>query len=307
MSGMLSGCSPQGRNLLASSPAPLGAHSTVGLVAGWGDYPIRVAQALKAQGRKVVCLAIKDHADPVLSEISDVHRVMGLGKMGAQVRFFLKHGVTEATMAGKIFKVRIFQRLSLLKHLPDLTTVKHFYPMLVTKQKDRRDDTLLGMVTELYSNHGIHFSPATDYAPELLVRPGTLTRRQPTASQWKDIRFGWGMAKEMGRLDIGQSVAIKNQAVIAVEAIEGTDEAIRRAGQLCQNGFTIVKVAKPNQDMRFDVPTVGLGTIQTMREAGGATLAIEAQKTIILDQEETIRAANQYGISIVAIDSINQA
>jgi len=275
----------------------------IGLVAGWGDFPVRVAQALKKQGFQVCCLAIKDHADPVLKTICDQHRVLGLGKMGAQVRFFRKAGITQAVMAGKIFKVKIFQRFSLLKHLPDFTTMKHFYPMLVSKKRDRRDDTMLGMVTDLYSEHGIQFLPATDFAPELLIQPGCLTKKKPTSSQWKDIQFGWGMAKEMGRLDIGQSVSIKNQAVIAVEAIEGTDESIRRAGQLCQSGFAVVKVAKPNQDMRFDVPTIGVRTMHTMRESGGAVLAIEAHKTIVLDQLETIRLADQFGISIVAIEA----
>lgn len=280
-----------------------GHNKKIGLVAGWGDFPVRVAQALKKQGFQIYCLAIKDHADPILKEICDQHRVLGIGKMGAQVRFFRQAGVTEAVMAGKIFKVKIFQRFSLLRHLPDFTTMKHFYPMLVQKNKDRRDDTLLGMVTELYAENGIAFSPATDFAPDLLVQPGCLTQKKPSASQWKDIQFGWTMAKEMGRLDIGQSVCIKNQAVIAVEAIEGTDESIRRAGELCQGGFTLVKVAKPNQDMRFDVPTVGVKTIQTLRDAGGVVLAIEAHQTIVLDQDQTVRLADQYGISIVAVEN----
>lgn len=286
-----------------------GHNKKIGLVAGWGDLPVRVAQALKKQGFQIYCLAIKDHADPILKEICDQHQVFGLGKMGAQVRYFRRWGVTEAVMAGKIFKVKIFERFSLLKHLPDFTTMKHFYPMLVLKKKDRRDDTLLGMVTELYSQNGIAFSPATDYAPDLLIKPGCLTKKKPGPSQYKDIQFGWTMAKEMGRLDIGQSVCIKNQAVIAVEAIEGTDESIRRAGELCQGDFTVVKVAKPNQDMRFDVPTVGIQTIERLRDAGGIVLAIEAHKTIVLDQAETIRLADQYGIAIVAVedDRVNPA
>ena len=134
---------------------------------------------------------------------------------------------------------------------------------------------------------GIRFAPPTDYAPELLVKAGQLTRRGPTAWQQKDIEFGWQMAKEMGRLDIGQSVAVKDQAVLAVEAVEGTDECIRRAGALCRaGGFTVVKVAKPQQDMRFDVPTIGLGTLETMHAAGGKVLAVEAGRTIFLDQDD---------------------
>jgi DUF1009 family protein len=272
----------------------------IGIVAGWGDYPIRVAQAMKKQGLYVVCLGLQDHADLQLASICDEFRFFGLGKMGAQVKFFKRAGVSRATMAGKIFKVRLFRKFQFFKHLPDLLTLKHFYPMLVSKTRDRRDDTLLNAVTHLYASQGIEFVPATDFAPDLLVKPGILTRLRPNASQLKDIAFGWRMAKEMGRLDIGQSVVVKNQSVMAVEAIEGTDECIRRAGQLCQSGFTVVKVAKPQQDMRFDVPTIGLGTIETMRQAGGKVLAIEAAETILLNEEQTIQAANRYGISIVA-------
>ena len=151
--------------------------------------------------------------------------------------------------------------------------------------------------------------PATTLAPELLVRDGLLTGRPITSHQWRDIAFGWHLAKEMGRLDIGQSVAVKGRAVLAVEAIEGTDECIRRAGQLCPaGGFTVVKVAKPSQDMRFDVPTVGLGTIQTMRAVGARVLAIESEKTIILNPDEMLALANSAGISVIAVnqDSLQQ-
>ena len=145
------------------------------------------------------------------------------------------------------------------------------------------------------------FESALDLCPELLVRPGVLTRRRPTAAEEADIAFGWELAKEMGRLDVGQSVAVKERAVLAVEAIEGTDRAIARAGELCRaGGFVVVKVAKPQQDMRFDVPTVGCSTIETLHRAGGRVLAIEAGKTIVLDQDETVALADRYGITIVA-------
>ncbi len=273
----------------------------IGLVAGWGDFPVRVAEALNRQGYEVVCMAIKDHADPVLADICHEYRVFGMGRMGAQVRYFRKAGVSEATMAGKFFKTLIFNKFHIIKHFPDLTFWRHFYPVFVTRSKDRRDDTLLTMVTNLFQSGGITFAPATDFAPELLVKLGTLTRNCPSAAQAKDIEFGWMMAKEMGRLDVGQTVVVKNQAVMAVEAIEGTDECIKRAGQLCQSGaFTVVKVAKPKQDMRFDVPTIGVGTIRTIHEAGGRVLAIEADKTIVLDQTETVKEAEKLGVSIVA-------
>lgn len=275
----------------------------IGLIAGWGEFPVLVARSLQAQGFDVVCTAIKGHADPVLKEICADHRTFGMGRMGAQVRFFRRHGVTRATMAGKIFKTLLFQRKrDLLQHLPDLTFWRHFYPVYLTRSRDRRDDTLLGTVVKLYQANGITFAPATNFAPELLVKAGCLTRRQPNRSQQKDIEFGWLMAKAMGQLDIGQTVVVRDQAVMAVEAIEGTDQCIARAGELCGGGFTVVKVAKPEQDMRFDVPTVGVGTVERIHNSGGKVLAIEADKTIVLEQSQTVAAADRLGIAIVAID-----
>ena len=276
----------------------------IGLVAGWGQYPIQVAIALKEAGYQVCCCGIYGHADPQLEAICDEFKWFGMVRMGAQVRFLKRCGVDSATMAGKIFKTLLFQKFHLIKHLPDWECMKYFYPVYCTKKKDRRDDTLLTIVTDLYASNGIQFSPATDFAPELLVKRGTLTRKSPSQAQLLDIKFAWQMAKEMGRLDIGQSIAVKGRAVLAVEAVEGTDECIRRAGQLCSaGGFTIVKVAKPQQDMRFDVPTVGVGTIQTMKDAGASVLAVEAGKTIVLDQSELVAYANQVGISVVALES----
>src|SRR6185503_16752763 len=156
----------------------------------------------------------------------------------------------------------LFGRLGWLSLVPDFCTFKAFFPMFILRRQNRSDDALLKVVVETFAQGGITMAPATDFAPQLLARPGKLTRRAPTAAQWQDIEFGWTLAKEMGRLDIGQSVAVKGRAVIAVEAVEGTDACIRRAGELCpQGGFTVVKVAKPQQDMRFDVPTIGIGTI----------------------------------------------
>jgi DUF1009 family protein len=227
-----------------------------------------------------------------------------VAKFGRAIRYFKRHGIRGATMAGKFFKVRLFDRGGLLRQLPDLRTIRMFIPHFLTRCKDCRDDTLLGAIVEEFASEGIHFAPATDYAPELLVKQGLMTRRRPSAAQWKDIEFGWRIAKEMGRLDIGQSVAVKSQAVLAVEAIEGTDQCIRRAGELCRGGgFTVVKVAKPQQDMRFDVPTVGLGTLQTMIEAGGGVLAVEADRTIMLHQQDLVDFADRHGLVVVAIDA----
>jgi UDP-2,3-diacylglucosamine hydrolase len=274
----------------------------IGMLAGWGRYPVVIAEALRRQGYETYCLGVVDHADPALAGVCRDFQWSGLAKFGGAIRYFKRHGVTEATMAGKIFKTRLFQRFAWFRHLPDLRTIRMFLPHFWTRQKDCRDDTLLTRITDEFAAEGIRFAPATDFAPELLVPPGPLTRRGPDAGQEKDIAFGFRAAKELGRLDIGQSVAVKNETVLAVEAVEGTDECIRRAGTLCKaGGFTVVKVAKPQQDMRFDVPTIGLNTLQTMAEAGAAVLAVEAGKTILLDREEVLEFAERRKIAIVAI------
>jgi hypothetical protein len=261
-----------------------------------------IAEALRRQGCEVYCLGTIGHADPALAQVCHDFRWLGLAKFGAAIRYFQRHRVTEVTMAGKIFKVRLFQRFSWLRHLPDLRTIRMFVPHLWTRKKDCRDDSLLMAIVNEFAAEGIRFAPPTDYAPELLVQEGQLTRRSPTAWQQKDIAFGWRIAKEMGRLDIGQSVAVKDQAVLAVEAVEGTDECIRRAGSLCRaGGFTVVKVAKPRQDMRFDVPTIGLLTLETLHAAGGKVLAVEAGRTIFLDQAAVVDFADRKGLVIVAM------
>src|SRR5262249_53062461 len=186
----------------------------------------------------------------------------------------------------------------LLSLLPDWRTIRWWYG----RRPDNRDDTLLLSVIAEFAKDGIRFESALDLCPELLVPPGVLTRRAPTAREEADIAFGWAVAKEMGRLDVGQSVVVKERTVLAVEAIEGTDRAIARAGELCHaGGFVVVKVAKPQQDMRFDVPTVGTATVEALYRAGGRALAIEAGKTIVLDQEQTVALADRHGVALPAL------
>ncbi len=274
----------------------------IGLIAGWGRYPIVVAEALKRQDYKVYCIGIKDHADPVLREICDDYCESGVAGLGRSIRYFRVSGVTRATMAGKIHKVLLFKRFAWIRHMPDWRCVRTFFPHFVTLRKDRKDDTLTTAVIDAFAEDGITFAPATNFAPELLVKFGRLAGRLSRA-QRKDIEFGWTLAKEMGRLDVGQSVAVKGQAALAVEAVEGTDECIRRAGELCpMGGFTVVKVAKPQQDMRFDVPAIGVGTLESMVAAGGRTLAIEAGKTIVIDEADVIEFATRHGITLVAVE-----
>jgi DUF1009 family protein len=275
----------------------------VGLLAGWGRFPVVVAEALVAAGREVYCLGVKDHADErALRALCHDYQPIGVARIGGAIRYFRRCGLHQATMAGKIHKTKLFQPRMLLSLLPDLRTIRMFFGTFITAREDRRDDTILSRIVAEFAKDGIDFAPATDFAPELLVKFGQLTRRTPTALERADIEFGWQLAKELGRLDVGQSVAVKGRNALAVEAIEGTDACIRRAGELCRAGkFTIVKVAKPQQDMRFDVPTIGVGTIENMIAAGATCLAVEAEKTIFVDRAEVVRFAESRGIAIVAL------
>ena len=276
--------------------------SRIGLIAGWGDYPILLARTLHERGVAVFGLGVRGHADPVIRDYCRKFGWIGLGQLGRAVRFFRRHGVAHAAMAGKIHKVILFQRWAWLRHLPDGYGLRTFAPHFLLRAKDNRDDSLLGTVCEAFARRGIRMYPATDFVPEVLVEPGVLTRRQPTAAQWQDIAFGWRIAKEMGRLDIGQTVVVKDLAVLAVEAIEGTDACILRAGELCgAGGFTVVKVAKPQQDMRFDVPTIGMNTVRNVAAGRGAVLAVEAQKTIFLHRRDVLDHADANGVALVAL------
>jgi UDP-2,3-diacylglucosamine hydrolase len=275
----------------------------VGLVAGWGKFPVEVARHLIASGRSVCCIAILGHADPQLETLCDHVRWSGVGKIGAHVRYFRKHGIRQVAMAGKLFKADIlYQGPVILKHLPDWTALRTFGPLLFGRQRDARDDRLLTAVTETYTRAGITVCPATDFAPELLVKEGSLAGPPVSPKIESDIQRGWAIAKAMGGMDIGQTITIKDGSVIAVEAIEGTDACIQRTGTLCRRGgWTMVKVSKPNQDMRFDVPTIGPQTIEMVAAAGGKAIAIEADMTIMVDQAATLAAAKKAGISIIAL------
>jgi UDP-2,3-diacylglucosamine hydrolase len=286
----------------SSAGASLQGRQRVGLIAGWGRYPIVVAQALVTSGAEVYCLGIKDHADPALAEICHDYKWIGLGQIGGVIRYFRRHGVSQATMAGKVHKVLLYRRFAWFHHLPDWRGLMTYYPHFVARRKTMQDDSLLGAIVEAFQTAGISMQPATNYVPELLVKLACLTDRQPTAAERKDIEFGWQLAKEMGRLDVGQSVAVKDRSPLAIEAVEGTDECIRRAGTLCSaGGFAVIKVAKPQQDMRFDVPTIGIGTLKTMAAAGGKVLAIEAGRTIIIDEPQVVAFANHNKMVVVAL------
>ncbi|MGY8770290.1 MAG: LpxI family protein [Pirellulales bacterium] len=272
----------------------------IGLIAGWGDFPVRVAESLRDQGHEVYCMAIKGHADPVLEEICAATKWIGIGSIGRCVRFCRKHQVQNATMAGKVHKVKIFDRYVFWNHCPDWLTLRTFFSHMFGTA-DCKDDTLLLKVVNTFASQGVTLLPATDFSPELLVKDGQLSGKPLSNKQQLDVAFGWELAKQMGGLDVGQSVVVKTQTAIAIEAVEGTDQCIKRAGELCGSGnMTLVKVSKPNQDMRFDVPTIGLGTVESMHAAGIKALVIESGLTIIVDQQAVIDFANKHGISIIA-------
>src|SRR5262245_38882853 len=270
----------------------------IGLVAGAGRFPIAFAEKIRHVRQPLVTAALRDHASAELVPLSTRLTWTGIAKIGRIIRFFKREGVRNWVMAGKVQKTRLIGApWRIVRLLPDWRALRMWY----RRVRDHADDTLLSAVIAEFESEGLVCRSALEICPELLVRAGVLTRRSPTASEWKDIEYGWGLATEMGRLDVGQCVAVIDRAVLAVEAIEGTDRAIARAGDLCpRGGFTAVKVAKPHQDMRFDVPTVGATTIEVISKAGGRVLAIEAGSTILLDEAETIALADQHGISIVA-------
>ena len=259
----------------SSSPVPPNVRR-VGLIAGWGRYPVVLARALKKEGYEVVCLGARDHADPALADICDVYAEKGMGKFGWATKFFRKHGVEYATLAGKIHKIKLFDPWFIWRQAPDFYTVRFFAAHFLRRRSDNKDDSLLSTVCRAFENRGVTMLPGTVFAPELLVERKLLTKRAPSASQWQDVFFGWKLARDMGRLDVGQSVSKSKK-------------------------FVVVKVAKPQQDMRFDVPTVGMGTLKTMAESGAAVLAVEAKRTLFIDKEETVAYADAHNISIVAL------
>jgi DUF1009 family protein len=270
----------------------------VGLLAGSGRFPVLFAQKARSLGIPVVCVGVRHEAPAELAGLVDRFYWAGVARLGRMIRCFKRAGVRRAVMAGKINKTVMYTPWRVLRLWPDWRMLAFW---IRRRHHDNRDDSMLLGVIDEFAADGIRFESALDLCPELLVKAGVLTRRAPSAREQADIAFGWDLARAMGRLDVGQSVAVREKAVLAVEAIEGTDQAIARAGELCpRGGFVVVKVAKPQQDMRFDVPTVGCSTVETLHRAGGRVLAIEAGKTIIIDQDQTVALADRYGLTIVA-------
>lgn len=264
----------------------------LGLLAGNGRFPFLVAQEARKQGRRVVAVAFREDADPALEQVVDSFHWVFVGQLNRWVEIFKSEGVHEAVMAGLVRHSSMYADLR--KFHPDMRALKVFWRL-----KDRKADTILTAVADELAKDGIKLIPSIQHLTHVLAPEGLLTRRRPTKDEMADIQFGFRLAKEMAGLDIGQTVCVKDKAVIAVEAMEGTDRCIRRAGELAQGNFTVVKVAKPRQDLRFDVPVVGLQTLETFQEAGGGILAVEAGKTLLFDQAQMIEWANGEKIGIV--------
>jgi UDP-2,3-diacylglucosamine hydrolase len=267
--------------------------SRIGLIAGNGRFPFLVLQGARSLGHDVTIVAIREEAFTELERTAreaqaDFHWV-SLGQLGKCIKILKTGGISQAVMAGQVKHVKIFSGI-----MPDLTLVS-----VLTRLKARNTDALIAAVADVMRGEGIELMDSTTFLQPLLARPGTLTDRIPNEQEHEDFQFGYRIADAIAALDIGQTIAVKHKAVVAVEAMEGTDEVIGRAGHLAGPGVRIVKVAKPNQDMRFDVPVIGLATIQAMRIAGASALSVDAERTLILDGEHVFRSANEAGIAIV--------
>ena len=269
--------------------------SPLGIIAGAGRFPFLVAEGARAAGRPVVIVALRGLADPALRGLADRFSWSGIVRLGRWIRVFRRHGVHEAIMAGSVRKSDMYTRLRLIRFLPDLTSLRLWF----FEVADRRNDTILRATADHMQRKGITLTSSIRYCAEHLAPAGVLTRKPLSAAQQRDIAFGWPIAREMGRLDIGQSIAVKEQEVIAVEAIEGTDRMIERAGQLCPSGgWMLIKVAKPDQDPRFDVPTVGPATIENLHRHGAGALVVEAGQTLMVDRPRIIELAEKLGMVV---------
>ena len=274
--------------------------SVLGLIAGQGRLPFLVAEGAKQAGLKVICVSLQDNAQPALAEAVDVFYKVALARPGQWIRKLRKHNVTRTIMVGRVAKHRIFTPQRILRYLPDWRTFRIWYWRL--RGKDRQPDIVLCAIADELASGGIVLENSIMYCKQHLATAGVMTKSKPGPSVAADIEFGWQIARKLSELDIGQAVAVKEREIIAVEAIEGTAEMIQRAGQLCKSGgWTLIKASKPNQDLRFDVPCVGPETVESMAKNGGKCLVLEADKTIIIDKPDTIRRADQLGITIMAI------
>jgi hypothetical protein len=261
-----------------------------GLIAGNGKFPFLVLEGARRAGASLSVVAIKEETDKRIEEVADKILWVGIGQLGKMISFFKKEGVEKAIMAGQVKHVQIFSGA-----LPDLRMIKMLWNL-----PQRNTDALIGGVADEMAKEGIELIDSTYFIKDQLAEEGVLTRRQPDATEQGNIEYGLAVAGEIARLDLGQTIVVRARACVAVEAMEGTDAVIRRAGELARGKLTVVKVAKPNQDMRFDVPVVGVPTVRTMIEAGATCLCLTPGKTLMFEKPEMLHLANEHKISIVA-------
>ncbi len=273
---------------------------TLGIIAGEGIFPFLVARGARRAGLRVVAIALRGSAWPALREEVDVYHPVGVTRLGDWVRALRKHGCTEAILVGRVRKATLYSRWALLQYLPDLRTLSLFIKLV---RRDKRDQTLLQSVANELAKEGFALSDSTKYCPEHLASAGVMTRRAPSEQQWTDIRYGYLLCSTISQMQIGQSIAIADQNVLAVEALEGTDRMIERAGSLCRKGgWTLIKVSNTHADMRIDVPSVGVTTIEKLRDAGAGCLVLTPGKTIILEKPKVLELADRLKIAIVGYD-----
>jgi DUF1009 family protein len=266
----------------------------IGLIAGGGQFPLLFTQKAIQKGYEVVAVGFNSETDKELVEKADHFKWLYLGQVSKLVKFFKGHGIDQAVMLGSISKTNIFKDIR-----PDLKALA-----FITTTSRTHDDTILSSFANLLLKEGIKIKPSTFLLPELLSPQGCWTKRKPDKAEKKDIYQGWKLAKEIGKLDIGQCIVISNGTVLAVEAIDGTDATIKRGAKLAsKNGAVVIKLSKPGQDLRFDLPSSGSDTIHAMIESGATLLVLEAQLSISFDREEMIRLADAHGISIIALSN----
>lgn len=262
---------------------------TFGLIAGNGQFPFLVVEGAKHAGSKLVVVAIKEETDKRIEEVADKVIWVGIGQLGKMIAFFKKEGVSKVIMAGQVKHIQIFSGA-----LPDLKMLKMLWNL-----PKRNTDSLIGGVADAMGSEGIELIDSTYFIKDQLAQEGILTKRKPDKREIENIEYGLNVANEIARLDLGQTIVVRAKACVAVEAMEGTDAVIKRAGELARGKLTVIKVAKPDQDMRFDVPVVGVPTIEIMIEAGATCLSVTAGKTLIFDREEMLKLADKNKICVI--------
>ncbi|MGB3224227.1 MAG: UDP-2,3-diacylglucosamine diphosphatase LpxI [Desulforhopalus sp.] len=265
--------------------------NSIGIIAGGGQFPLLFIEAAQKAGRRVVVVAHKGETDEEVTRAADVVCWVKLGQLGKVISFFKKEGVGETVFLGTITKTQIFRDV-----LPDLKGIS-----LWNKIDRKQDDAILRAIADALETEGIKVLESTLYLRHLLFPAGVITKKKPNKKQRQDIEFGWQNARAIGQLDIGQCVVIRNCTVLAVEAIEGTDATILRGGTLAKEDAVVVKVKKPGQDFRFDLPATGLTTIRSLQKVKGAVLAVEAGQSLLFDRELMVEEANKAGIVVVGV------